>query len=357
MSRSLTIFERQVDDWVLECIGNRKIHFDEILTHLPGVYPTFVKDSLNRLISDGLVPTFTIGEESIELAENVAHHSNSLHIIDEERLPHPLDYDWRFSGESIKLLAEYCNTLTLPDDNIVCLGTPTLFNHSPTLLPKRKVVLFDKNPVRSQYKARKSYSIDLMRDALPRPRAKLVVADPPWYPDYISMFMWGAARICKKHGHVLFCMPAVGARPGIKRELHETFTWARHLGLECIGYRQSVISYSSPLFERNALRKEGIENVPNHWRHGDLALFKKMSNRIVSRPLALVEDEWKEINLKGIVFKMRPQLNSQFQDPSLESLVPDDMLPSVSRRVHEGHLQMYGHQETGFFAARVLTFS
>ncbi len=88
----------------------------------------------------------------------------------------------------------------------------------------------------------------------------------------------------------------------------------------------------TPPFEWNALKAEGLYRIPDEWRRGALAVFFSAPRAIIPRPLAPCEDEWIEEVLLGMRIRMRPQHDGNFHDPSLLSLVPGDILSSVSRR-------------------------
>jgi len=173
---------------------------------------------------------------------------------------------------------------------------------------------------------------DVTNDPLPDLMAALVLADPPWYEEHIHSFLWTASQLCALGGHLLVSMPQAGTRPGIAEEWADTLDWAERVGLSLIRLEQGALSYVTPPFERNALRAEGLYSIPEEWRRGDLAVFLRSNQAIVSRPLLARGDEWAEEVLLGMRVRIRLQNEEGFQDPSLISLVPGDVLPSVSRR-------------------------
>ena len=95
---------------------------------------------------------------------------------------------------------------------------------------------------------------------------------------------------------------------------------------------QLVLPYSSPLFERNALKAEGICNVHSEWRRGNLVVFKKIQEVEIEPPETQQVNDWVEVFLQKVRIRLRGSSNQQFSDPSLKGIISGDILPSVSRR-------------------------
>jgi hypothetical protein len=72
--------------------------------------------------------------------------------------------------------------------------------------------------------------------------------------------------------------------------------------------------------------------ISEDWRRGNLAVFVRTQLAHVPRPQPVDDAAWTEEVLLGMRVRIRPQLARGFQDPTLKSLVPGDVLPSVSRR-------------------------
>jgi len=174
---------------------------------------------------------------------------------------------------------------------------------------------------------------DIAKDALPGVSSPVVVMDPPWYPESIQLFLWAACQLSTIGGYVLASFPPVGTRPNIEQERGEILDWAQQLGLTLLRVEESALPYSSPPFERNALKTEGFTNISSRWRRGDLIIFSHTSRVFRNRPcVPPFEGKWTEEVHSGIRLRMRPSSDQQFRDPLLESIVPGDILPSVSRR-------------------------
>ncbi|MDE1765556.1 MAG: hypothetical protein KGI27_04670 [Thaumarchaeota archaeon] len=158
------------------------------------------------------------------------------------------------------------------------------------------------------------------------------MADPPWYPKHMHGFMWSASKITKIGGYVLFCLPPEGTRPDVGNEISEFISYAKKIGFSLLRYTKGILSYSTPLFENNALRADGIIDIGKDWRRGDLALFYRVKKTNFARPSTFPDEEWTEVIIGDIRIRVRSSKSIEFRDPHLISVIPNDILPSVSRR-------------------------
>lgn len=334
------LLEQQIDHWIIDRIALGVKQFDRLLISLPGVYPAAVLSSMHRLAHKGLVPRsilddanqYVSGKSSVSMtsAQQTVPPSYYSHI------PHPLDYDWRFSyGTALKLL-DYASALTKPGETIALLGAPSLFNITSGDFSNRKVVLLDRNAARYVAQAKDPstlYQCNLLRDELPAIRAQVVIVDPPWYLHQMRSFVWAAARIVNVGGQILMCLPAAGSKSGVSDEVNEALNWAERIGFQMHWIEKGALTYDSPLFERNSLKAEGIHTIPNDWRRGDLALLSYKDKISILRPLVLPEEEWVQVQIQGVEIRIRPQTqDGQFHDPVLIPIIGGrNVLPSISR--------------------------
>ena len=98
-------FFSNVDSMVLEAINSNPSSFNEILTMLPGIYPSQVKDSIIRLGKSEFLPSSVISV-SPNLSSTKTIQSSTKTMQSLSYIPHPLDYDWRFHDSTKKLLIE-----------------------------------------------------------------------------------------------------------------------------------------------------------------------------------------------------------------------------------------------------------
>jgi hypothetical protein len=253
-------------------------------------------------------------------------------------LPHPLDYDWRFHDTAVRFLLERCKALSHVSEMIVLLGTPSVLRYALENRYPRRMLLLDANRIITDCLAKvapagKVVLCDISKDTLPGISSPVVVIDPPWYPESIQLFIWAACQLSTIGGYVLASLPPVGTRPNIEQERGKILDWAMQLGLTLIRVEESALPYSSPPFERNALKTEGFNNISPCWRRGDLIIFSHTNQVLMNRPsVPSFEGEWTEEVHSGIRLRMRHSYDQQFRDPKLESILPGNILPSVSRR-------------------------
>lgn len=327
-------YQESVNRWILESLEAGALTFEEVVRRLPGVYPGTVSEALHDLQIQGVLPR-DFGFESYDRGED---RVTDPHACDLLPVPHPLDYDWRFSLPAIDLLARKCEELVSNSETIALFGTPSLVLELMKRRCPGKIMAVDANPLivrvlRDRCPGAEVVQRDLVSGPpLRRECAGIVVADPPWYPEQLHSFLWASAHVCKIGGQVLISLPPIGTRPGIPRERASMLRWARRLGLRVRRVEEGILSYASPPFEQNALRAAGLGGIPLEWRHGDLAVFDRQAVPEVSRPRYHAEDEWCEESIHGVRIKMRREEVEEFRDPSLRPIVPGDILPTVSRR-------------------------
>lgn len=331
------MFEGAVDRRVLDALASGVRSFDRLVASLPGVYPSTVLHSLQRLESTQKI-SVKVWTALVKSAQEMREPLNDSYHQVRLPVPHPLDYDWRFSDSAVQHLLNKCTALTRRGDAIALLGTPSLLRMGIEQSYPRQLILLEANRTVTDIFAQtipapQVFRCDVMRDTLPHLTAKAVVLDPPWYPEHIQSFLWAACQLCKIGGHLLISMPPVGTRPGMEREWANTLDWAQQIGLTLVKLELAALSYVTPPFELNGLTAEGLHGVSREWRRSDLAVFSRTHQTKIPRPTVhQQEDFWQEEVLGGVRVRIRQPNLSDFADPSLMSVVPGDVLQSVSRR-------------------------
>ena len=295
----------KVEYWINESIRSGVCSFEEVLDKLPGVYPTVVKKSIHRLGYDDLLSDFKTNQ--LGTSQNkVQNLFTSINNTTLSHIPHPLDYDWRFTNSTSLFLLDYSYTLSRVGDLIALLGTPSLLGIKSDFYTKRQLILLDKNGKSySKISKNSSYQCNILKDNLPNVKAQVVVADPPWYKEHIHSFMWAAAQITKFRGYLILCLPPMGTRPGIEAEIQEIFSFAKKLGFDLIEYRCGALSYETPLFELNALKTDGCKTNIVNWRHGDYAVFSHSKMKDFLRPFHFIKEKWDEVKINDVRIKNR----------------------------------------------------
>jgi hypothetical protein len=334
-------YDELVDRWVYGAVTRGVTTFNSLVAALPGVYPTVVRDSLQRLIATGKLTNHNFASATVELGierSELTQPSESCHSI-VLPIPHPLDFDWRFGDSAVKYLLDTCLELTNPSDKIALLGTPSVMRYAIESSYPRKIILLDSNSevVKCLASATSSAQVihcDVLRNPLPQIEASVVIVDPPWYEEHIKGFLWAGAELCQTGGHMLVSIPPVGTRPGIEQDRENLFEWLQKLNLEQIRIETAILPYVSPPFEINALKAAGFHAILEEWRRGDLGVFTRKDGQLPPRPMfpAASEDNWIEEIIQGVRIRVRPHESSEFEDPRLLSVVAGNILPSASRR-------------------------
>ncbi|HEX9944736.1 MAG TPA: hypothetical protein VGG03_22230 [Thermoanaerobaculia bacterium] len=247
--------------------------------------------------------------------------------------PHPLDFNWWFDGDSLKFLLEYMNGGAQPGQEVVMLGTPTLFQAALLAGPKHRLTLLDRDAAAISYcNGATALCVDLARDQLPKLSAQLVIADPPWYEEEMKAFLWAARQLAAVGARVIMSVPPRGTRPGVLEEWKGIINWARILGLTFERLELARVGYYSPMFERNALNACAVPLPTENWRRGDLATFRCERVNRAKRPIVKYSEYWEERVISTVRIRVRIRGDNESWDPKLKPIIHGDILPTVSRR-------------------------
>lgn len=250
-------------------------------------------------------------------------------------LPHPLDYAWPFSVSARDQLLAALAAATKPGDRIDYIGAPTLHAAACAEMPDRRHLLVDRDNRHIEAAGRWSNAQVLRADLLTRhphrePSAAISVVDPPWYPDEANHFVAFAAQGLRVGGTLLLSFARELTRPGAAEDLQQVVAEATRHGLEEIMRSPAALRYMTPPFEFAALRAAGVECVPPEWRVADLIEFcRTRSCSVPLRPSA--PDGWTAADIGEVPFRVRAD-GPPTGRSLIGSLVPGDVLPSVSRR-------------------------
>ncbi|NEN90734.1 MAG: hypothetical protein F6K48_18185 [Okeania sp. SIO3H1] len=330
-------FEKSIDSWILKTLATNITTFEQLITSLPSVYPSTVLNSIQRLVSEKKISRQVMDNILKTDNQKVGKTISLAHQISLP-VPHPLDYDWRFSDVATTDLLNQCQKLTSDDSKVALIGTPSLLRMGIEISYPRELILLEASQAiissLAQITSKEQVvQCDVMRDSLPQISAEAVVLDPPWYPEYINSFLWAACQICQVGGYILISLPPLGTRPGMEREWKETLNWAKQIGLTLYRLDELALSYQTPIFELNSLKAEGISQVSKEWRRSNLAIFQRTHQTFVPRPtVSHQQAKWIEELLDGVRIRVKQQNVTKFLEPSLKSILPGDVLQSVSRR-------------------------
>lgn len=333
-SVSQAAFNAKVDTWIADAVAAGIVDYKALLGRLPGVYPTELLASLDRLAAAGAV------EPAVSVAAR--HQAKNGAVTGAEGrsllpLPHPLDFEWRFTADASRELLNHAADLTRSEADVLLFGTPGLAAEALTLpIGRRLALLAEPNSVTDRLFALNratgsSLDIAFCTGGLPRESADAVILDPPWYPDFVRPMLAAAAHALRPGGFVLISLPPDGARPTAEADRQAAIVLGRRLGLVLVEHRPLSIAYETPFFERNALRAAGIATPPQ-WRRGDLVVFRKVGVPSLPAPSSQRSRQWTEIAIGRMRLFINTGADAAGGDAELVSIMAGDILPSVSRR-------------------------
>ena len=329
----LARYDSDLDRWIIAAAQSGVKDFWQLISVLPGVYPTVAREAVDRLVIELKIPANVVAESPPPIST-----SDSDLEVPGLPAPHPLSSDWRFTRKTAAELLERVIISAGPTEAVALLGAPSVFFLAAVEGVSCRFTLLDQNPLLAD-RVPRSYlesvfrRCDIRHDVVDMPSVETVLADPPWYEDDVLGFLRTSARVCADQGTVFLSFAPDGARPGIAEERHRLIWEAEQLGLRFVGIERLALSYATPFFEHNALRAARFEHVPVQWRRGDLLLFRRdggVPPEEGSSPLCVCP--WTEATISGIRIRVRLNDRREFVDPQLIPFVPGDILPTVSRR-------------------------
>jgi hypothetical protein len=330
-------FDAQVEAWGVEAFEAGASSFPEFLARLPGVYPAVALDALYRLQRSGRVSVDL--SSSLERQPRSDGHVAPI-VLSPLPPPHPLDFEWRFTKRAANELLSVAQTLAKPDDRVVLLGTPAVAAVA-TVAPIDRATVFigEDNPITGAVVVMNILNgRPLLVQAcnpqtlLPK-EAGVVIVDPPWYFDFLRPMLAAAASSCRAGGFVLLSLLPIGTRPGAAQERARIIRYLQGLSLEIAEMKERALAYETPFFEANALAAAGLNSIPGDWRRSDLLVLRK--KRSLDRPLVFraPQKHWHETMVGRMrLFVSRSERKMPLSGPVIQSLLPGDILPSVSRR-------------------------
>ncbi len=325
-------FEARVDAWLAEATREQTNTFPQALRALPGVYPTAVLAAIDRAVAKQLmIPEYANRlRREAAAGENRAPCRRSL-----LPLPHPIDYEWRFSPTAGRELLDLSSTFSHAQDKIVLLGTPSVAHEAMSHPTDREVTfLGPDNAVTRRLDAlnramNMPLQIGLCTDVTQHNAAQVVIIDPPWYLDFVRPMVVSAAAVCRDGGYILASLPPAGARAKAAFDRARLFQLSSRLGLEVHKEYPLSVEYDTPFFEANALRAAGVAAL-RAWRRGDLVILRKRESHSRLQPRNTPHpSRWREVQIgqMRLLVGNSPRTGGR----GLISVIPGDILPTVSR--------------------------
>jgi hypothetical protein len=330
-------FDAQVESWIAEALKTGACSFPELLARLPGVYPPVALDALYRMNQKGRL----LSDVSNTLEWGVRSPGRATpHMIDSLPPPHPLDFEWRFTTRTTSELLSLAQTLTKPDDRVILLGTPAVAATAATApIDRATVFVGEDNAITSAVVALNERNGRPLAIQMCKPQALLptnagaVIVDPPWYFDFIRPILSMAAASCRVGGFVLLSLLPIGTRSGAAQDRAKIAHYLRRLSLETVEERQGALAYETPFFEANALAAAGLTSHPGDWRRSDLLVLRKTRHSDRALYDRMTPVQWRETTVRRMRLFIRSNAPSNPRpSPAMRSLLPGDVLPSISRR-------------------------
>ncbi|MGD9979500.1 MAG: hypothetical protein AB7H66_05745 [Hyphomonadaceae bacterium] len=307
--------------------------FIELLASLPGVYPVALLEALRRLTSVGAIDPVSLAQYEHQ-ASDCGGPSLTTCLLP---LPHPLDFEWRFSKQTSRALLDHAHELMGPNGACLLFGTPGVALE--TLDVDRGGVCFvgENNVVTRRLLSLREaigHTLDVRfcTSGIEAESANVIVIDPPWYLDFVRPMLSAATAACRPGGHLLVSLPPEGARSNGVAERDRTLRFALRLGLRVEATYPLALTYATPFFEANALDSQGVR-VPHDWRRGDLVLMRKIgATRRVFSMNSVRSERWVEVEIERMRLFVRRDGLATGEPAQLRSIVEGDILNAVSRR-------------------------
>lgn len=285
-----------MDDLTLDALIARDLaagfDFPALCRSAYGASPTSIASTLRTL--DG----------GPGLRQRALELTNSASIRFEERpeldrrlpVPHPLDFDWRFSSSTSADLAALLTQHAGDGGRILLIGVPTMLLalcdngfgsslvfvsrlHDPVTKTLRRLV-----PSTVKF-----VSID---DDLSGLSADVSLVDPPWYDDIATPMILAAAAGTAALGTIFVVAPDMLTGLSAAPLLKQLPVSAPQFGLRDVEL-EARLRYDTPPFEMLALSRAGINNVPPTWRTGRLFRCRRIND--IVRPVAVPDYGWTEV--------------------------------------------------------------
>jgi hypothetical protein len=299
--------------------------FSSLTAACDGAFPTKVAEALHHL-----APKMSAACE--RLAE--ADRPHQVRPFSDVRLPlpHPLDFEWRYSNATVDELLRRLNFTAGPSGKLLLVCTPALALRAVDTKNPRRLIYASRmdDPVTVSLKeaCRDRMEFIEVRDDLSHVRAAAALVDPPWYDDIALPLVTQAVRGLEEGGGLLVGIPDRLSGCSSAPILSSIATDARIFGIECARPLPGKLRYETPYFELNTLRRLGLRSVHPQWRTGRAVFGRKACNPIPKYRFP-ADGSWFEVSDRGWRVRLRRRTNDQFAG---WGPIQFDIRESVSRR-------------------------
>ncbi len=354
MTTEARSYRKHLEDQILSTLGAKSKTFSEIVENAGGAFPVDVRDALLGLVRRGRADrrgriytlagksrtpfsSLPVGNDfypSVQVSSRTSRHRAVPRVLP---VPHPADYDWRFTPRALSNLMHLLLPVRNRSSRVALLGAPSLFLE--LLRSKGQAVLFDRNPALISHLHcagldGNAIQQDMFSD-LPRRVGTFdaVLADPPWYLEFYKAFILRASQLLRLDGVFLLSMLPWLTRPDATEDRAEILRFANEAGFHLFGVLPEFLEYETPHFEKVVLHHHGIRCVD--WRKADLFLWIKIrrARRSAFHIAKPQHDEWQDFLLNGKIIKLKIRTQSPATTFSYKPVSNDSpVLRTVSRR-------------------------
>ncbi len=248
--------------------------------------------------------------------------------------PHALDFDWRFTSDTLEVLGRYISELKVR--SVAVLGAPTLYKYLSDRGTNTRLLDNNAQAVRRLLQAgyRNVTECDLLHYTPNGGKFDCAVLDPPWYLEHYKAFIEAGRRLLARRGRLLISMLPRLTRPLATADRAQVLTFAFERGFELVSVDAASLRYASPSFEVAALQSEGMHL--SDWRSADLYTFRLTPRPVPELDVSTAEEtgSWETFQVGSTVVKIKPEgghSNHRFEFTEVPG-VTDMRLKSVSRR-------------------------
>jgi hypothetical protein len=304
-----------------------KLSFHQIVSKSEGASPASVK-----LILDKITPGYFMD------TQNYTNYNRKNSIMSNAAIlsdPHPADYDWRFNHNTIE---RYLQDLSqFLEKKVALLGVKTIF---PGLVNKNiNATIFNKSSSLLNDFRNNGFENGLVECDLFKQQPEfhnsfhLVIADPPWYPEYYEAFICRGYEFLKIGGVLHVSVLKELTRPHADIDRKNIIINAQNMGFQLTEIIPDYFTYETPSFERNTLKVQNL--YCEDWRKSDLFVFQKIKDiENIKKSITKKDREsWLEFNWNKKKVKIRKKASYNGDIFSYEPADPNGIVfTNVSRR-------------------------
>ena len=302
--------------------------FRQLLPLMAGAGPVDVLQGLVRLRAvEG------IGTRAEQLIRDASATPSGGSVVDQPAalpLPHPLDSEWRFCADSVDALVSKLLSTTMPGDELLLVGTPSLAVALSRSCADRRIRFVGPDDVVSAAVA-DLFEGDGRLARKSSGRAAAAVVDPPWYGAPFAEMLSVCASGCRPGAPVLTVMPRLATRPDMAAGIEDMLRAAHGMGMVLTDAEPIEVGYRTPVFEAAALERHGINPTLGDWRRGDCVRFDA-GGRPESGVVAEYQSSGGHVELMLDGCRIRLMLDTGLSAAGLAAVEDDEISGSVSAR-------------------------